>query len=224
MWEKQGWHALALAVLLAGLVWALGLPGVADGRLWGLGTPFWYWLALVFPLAQHLLVAVFWRGELHDRRMTRLFGDTERAFFVFKAVFVPVMAMRVVSVALLAWSNRETFALAAPLRWGISLVFAALFAWMMVSVLRYFSIDRAAGRDHFFPEEYRMGGKVRGGIYDYIDNAMYTVGFLLLWVPGVLLASRAALVLAAFQHAYIWVHFYTVEKPDMAVIYGGGAG
>ena len=40
-----------------------------------------------------------------------------------------------------------------------------------------------------------------------------------------LLANRigylfVALAVALFQHAYIWVHYYCTEKPDMRRIYG----
>jgi Ser/Thr protein kinase RdoA (MazF antagonist) len=31
--------------------------------------------------------------------------------------------------------------------------------------------------------------------------------------------STAALTVAAFSHAYIWVHFYATEKPDMEFLY-----
>jgi hypothetical protein len=31
--------------------------------------------------------------------------------------------------------------------------------------------------------------------------------------------SSAALAVAAFSHAYIWVHFYATEKPDMDFLY-----
>ena len=51
---------------------------------------------------------------------------------------------------------------------------------------------------------------------------MYTVGFLILWAPAVALASGPALLLAAFNHAYIWVHYLCTERPDMRRIYGGG--
>ena len=32
--------------------------------------------------------------------------------------------------------------------------------------------------------------------------------------------SRAALAVALFQHAYIWVHWYCTEQPDGVVLYG----
>jgi hypothetical protein len=49
---------------------------------------------------------------------------------------------------------------------------------------------------------------------------MYTFGFLMLWVPGLLLLSQAALLAAAFNHAYIWVHYYATELPDIHYLYG----
>ena len=49
---------------------------------------------------------------------------------------------------------------------------------------------------------------------------MYTIGFFIIWIPPILAASQAGLLLAAFSHLYIWVHYYTTEKPDMDRIYG----
>jgi hypothetical protein len=48
---------------------------------------------------------------------------------------------------------------------------------------------------------------------------MYTFAFLALWAIALLTGSRAALAGALFQHAYIWVHMYCTEAPDMRVIY-----
>ena len=55
-------------------------------------------------------------------------------------------------------------------------------------------------------------------------NAMYWFGLLILWLPGVLLASKAALVAALFNHLYIWVHYHCTEKPDIDRIYGTSLG
>jgi len=53
--------------------------------------------------------------------------------------------------------------------------------------------------------------------------ALYRLWSVLgLWSIALLAGSRAALGVALFQHAYIWVHMYTVEAPDMRVIYGNG--
>ena len=51
---------------------------------------------------------------------------------------------------------------------------------------------------------------------------MYTFGLLVVWLPGLLAASKTALLSAAFSHVYIWVHYYCTERPDMRRIYGKG--
>jgi hypothetical protein len=49
---------------------------------------------------------------------------------------------------------------------------------------------------------------------------MYKFGFLILWAIALAFLSKAALLVAAFSHAYIWVHFYFTELPDIHKIFG----
>ena len=49
---------------------------------------------------------------------------------------------------------------------------------------------------------------------------MYTFGFLILWILGLVCLSQAALMAALFNHLYIWVHYYCTELPDIYAIYG----
>ncbi len=84
----------------------------------------------------------------------------------------------------------------------------------------YFGFVRAAGADHFDPNTYRQMPLEKRGIFQYSDNAMYTFAFLLFWAFAVGFNSLSAVVVAAFSHAYIWIHFFATEKPDMDFIYG----
>ena len=93
----------------------------------------------------------------------------------------------------------------------------------MYSVIRYFGIDRAYGIDHFEPEIYLNKPFVKQGLFKYTDNAMYKFVFLALWAIGLGFLSKAALLVAAFNHLYIWVHFYFTELPDIRHIYGQSA-
>ena len=61
---------------------------------------------------------------------------------------------------------------------------------------------------------------VRQGAFRYSSNAMYALVFLGLWAIALLTRSQAALAVALFQHAYIWVHWYCTEQPDGVVLYG----
>ena len=52
---------------------------------------------------------------------------------------------------------------------------------------------------------------------------MYTFGMMVLYIPALWYASRPALVSAVFAHLYIWVHYFTTERPDIRRIYGSPA-
>ena len=69
---------------------------------------------------------------------------------------------------------------------------------------------------------------MRRGIFRFTRNAMYTWAFMIFWILALVYGSRAGLVLAAFSHAYIWVHYLATERPDLRRIYGdetlGGGG
>jgi len=112
---------------------------------------------------------------------------------------------------LTSWFGERAFFI-----WGLG--FMVLFL-ARYSVLKYFGIDRALGRDHFQPRIYRDMPFVKKGIFQWSSNSMYLFGFLLLWVPGLLLLSKAGLLSALFSHMYIWVHYYFTELPDMKFIY-----
>jgi hypothetical protein len=83
---------------------------------------------------------------------------------------------------------------------------------------KYFGLKRALGIDHFDPA-YRKIPFIRQGIFKYTSNGMYKFAFLLLWAVGLLFLSEAALLVAAFSHLYIWVHYYCTELPDIRRIY-----
>ena len=100
---------------------------------------------------------------------------------------------------------------------GIVLLIPAIYTgW---SIEKYFGVPRALGGDHF-RQQYREMPLVKEGAFKYSSNAMYAFAFLLFWAIALLTGSRAALVAALFQHAYIWVHMYCTENPDMKLIYG----
>ena len=92
-------------------------------------------------------------------------------------------------------------------------------AYLFYSVKKYFGIDRAFGLDHFNPEEVKNEPFVKRGIFKYTSNGMYIYGFLILWIPGLLFQSKAALLAALFSHIYIWIHYYFTELPDIKMIY-----
>jgi protein-S-isoprenylcysteine O-methyltransferase Ste14 len=108
--------------------------------------------------------------------------------------------------------------LSIPARVVICVILGLPAAYTLYSVVRYFGMARAAGIDHFY-ESYRSKPLVKEGIFKYTSNSMYSFAFLTFWAIAIAGASWAALVVAAFSHAYIWVHYFCTERPDMKAIY-----
>ncbi|MBN2116348.1 MAG: hypothetical protein JW730_07250 [Anaerolineales bacterium] len=216
MFEKQARHYLLLIVLLLG-VFFLAKGDVLSGQLWGISTQIWLWIAVAIPVLHQIAVALLWRAELYHHKMTECFGD--KAFSVFKIIFTILFIGRPLTIILLAISNMNTLMLDPTLAYAVALLLFLPFAYAMYSVFHYFGIDRAYGIDHFDPS-YRNKPFVKEGMFKYTDNAMYKFGFLILWAIALVFLSKAALLVAAFSHLYIWVHFYFTELPDINHMYG----
>ncbi len=213
---RQWLHVLLLAPMLGGLMAACGMDGVREGSLFGVATPSWFWVSAALPIAHQVYVWFCWRTQLHGRLLTQFLGES--AFPLYAIGFAILGLLRVASVFALAISNRGTLDVDATF---LRLLAVAAFIpslYLFYSVARYFGFRRATGLDHF-DETYRSKPFVRKGIFPFTRNGMYTFGFMLFWVPGLWYASQAALVVALFNHAYIWVHYFATERPDMRRIY-----
>ena len=217
MFEKQGQHYFLLIVLLLG-VYFLAAGDVLSGQLWGMGTSTWLLIAIATPIIHQIVVVFIWRAELYHHKMTDWFGD--KAFPIYKVIFTILFVGRPVTLILLGISNANTLNLNPTISYLIAVILFIPFAYTMYSVVHYFGMDRAYGADHFDPSIYKGKPFVKQGMFKYTNNAMYKFGFLGLWVIGFAFISKAVLLAAAFNHLYIWVHFYFTELPDINHIYG----
>ena len=127
--------------------------------------------------------------------------------------------MHPIVITFLAYSNQGSSHTDLRILNVIALVLLVPILYLVYSLVKYFGLKRALGIDHF-DTSYREKSLVQKGIFKYVKNSMYVFGLLILWLPGLLLASKAALLAALFGHVYIWVHYFTVEQPDMIHIYG----
>jgi len=220
MFEKQGQHYLLLIVLLLG-VYFLATGDVLSGQLWGISTQTWLWIAIATPVLHQIFVVLAWRAELYHHKMTEWFGD--KAFPVYKVIFTILFVGRPVTLILLGISNANTLNLNPAISYSIAVILFIPFVYTMYSVAHYFGMDRAYGIDHFNPSIYKDKPFVKQGMFKYTNNAMYKFGFLGLWAIGFAFLSKAALLAAAFNHLYIWVHYYFTELPDIKYIYGGSS-
>jgi hypothetical protein len=201
----QGLHTICLVLLLAA-VWVIWTY---------LGEPFptGFWIAVSFPIVHQVFVWMAWRLELRSSATSGTIG-----FRGYLVCFFLLFGGRFLSLLALAWMDRGSLQIQNIPRIVITGILAALGVYAMYSVMRFFGMARAAGADHFDPR-YRNMPFVGEGIFRFTSNGMYVYAFFLFWAIAVGFNSSAALTVAAFSHAYIWVHFYTTEKPDMEFLY-----
>ena len=211
IFEKQALHAALLAALASSSFWAAGgLQLSEDAQLW-------FGLALGSAVLHQGWVWLCWRLELHIGWLSRTFGPA--GFRLYGAGFALLAASRFVALIKLAAEDRGSIVHYTGILRLLGILALPVIAYLFYSVGRYFTYRRALGADHFDPE-YRTMPLEKRGIFRFSNNAMYTYGFLAVWLPGLFAASAAALLAAAFHHAYIWVHYFCTEKPDMVRIYG----
>ncbi len=218
IFEHQIWHLFSLVFLiLAVKLYVSSRLVILDGLLWGVSTNLWFWLAMATPIIHQIYVWLVWRFELYLRVFSNKFG-TKKAFNIYAVGFSFLFISRLITIIFLAISGKNTLHLNPIIVYVFAALITPLVIYLFYSVKKYFTIDRAYGIDHFdknYNEPY-----VKNGIFKYTDNGMYVSGLMILYLPGLLFLSEAALLVALFNHIYIWVHYYFTERPDMLVIYG----
>ena len=202
-----------LGVHTAGLTLLLLLVGYGWLRL-GQPHPVPFWSAIAIPIAHQLYVWLCWRWELKSAAISRVMG-----FVPYVVIFFLLLVGRVIAILWLTWGDFQSLGAPPIIRWGGGAFLLGLGLATNFSVARSFGWARAAGADHFFPA-YRELPLVRKGMFRLTPNAMYLFGFMLLWGIALLGDSSAALLAAAFSHAYIWLHWLATERPDMKFLYG----
>jgi hypothetical protein len=198
-------HIASLAILLTltCAVWRfIGQPVTAA-----------FWTAAAFPVVHQVYVWLAWRFELRSSATSKTIG-----FKSYLVLFFLLFGGRFVSLLWLAWLDRGSLGLPMLAQAILTAILTIIGLYALYSVKRYFGMVRAAGADHFEPR-YRKMPLVRGGIFRFTSNGMYLYAFLLFWAVAVGFDSTATLVVAAFSHLSIWVHFFATEKPDMAYLY-----
>ena len=207
IWIGQLLHVGGLAVLLP-LVW-IG---------WNImERPFTlaFWLSIGIPIIHQVYVWLAWRLELRSGATSKVIS-----FKGYLSLFFLFFVGRFIALVTLAWLDRGSLGLQLIPQIILTATTALVGIYSMYSVIRYFGFKRAAGADHFDPG-YRKIPLVKEGIFRYTNNGMYVYAFLLHWAIAFVFNSRAALLATVFCHAYVWVHFYATEKPDMEFLYGG---
>jgi hypothetical protein len=213
--HRQQWHLISLLILVP-FAWLLTTPHLGDGVWLGISASQWFRASMIISIIHQVIVWIVFRLQLGWASLTRLFGKADLIIWGF--LFLPLLIGRVATQAALARATQHTLALPQWLAVIIALFLLVPALYTFWSVFRYFGLTRAMVGDHF-QLRYRQMPLEKRGIFKYSNNAMYAFGFLLLWAIAFINLSFPALVMAFFQHVYIWVHYLYTEKPDMEIIF-----
>lgn len=205
IWVGQPLHFTCLTLLLVMVYFAWKYIGEPYPAL--------FWCAVAVPVVHQIFVWLAWRLAIQNAATSKTLG-----FHGYVVIFFVLFTGRFISLSALAWVDRGSFNLNVVPVTIVTILLALPGIYAMYSVQRYFGMARAAGADHF-DSRYRDMPFVNKGIFRFTNNGMYLYAFLLFWASAVGFNSSAALIVAAFSHIYIWVHFYATEKPDIDFLY-----
>ncbi|MEA2097443.1 MAG: methyltransferase [Candidatus Cloacimonadota bacterium] len=214
--EKQLWHLISLVILIYGIT-VLVNNSTLDGEFWGITTKSWLIYSVGIAIVHQVYVLIIWRLELYYSLISKIFGKA--GFTLYAVGFSIMFILRLLFIIALGISSKNSMALNPVISYSLAILLSMIVIYLLYSVLRYFGFKRAYGIDHF-DRSFGDLPFVKKGIFRFSNNAMYKFGLLILWIPGLLLFSKPALIAALFQHIYIWVHYYFTELPDMKHIYG----
>jgi len=208
IWTGQSLHfggLVTLSILVVYLWISIGRPQTIA-----------FWIAFLVPVLHQIFVWITWRLELRTHAISNIMGLNG---FVF--IFFILFGSRFISIGFLAWLDQGSLEMPLTPRVFSTFVLLAISLYAIFSVHKYFGLARAAGADHF-EERYRDMPLVKKGIFQFTSNGMYVYAFLFFWAISFGFNSRAALIIAGFSHLYIWIHYFSTEKPDMDYLYNYG--
>lgn len=209
-------HFLFLLILIPGMLALFEMNSTESGSFWGLASKTWFIIGMLIAIIHQVLVWLVWRLQMCFHTFTKLFGKLD--LLVWAVIFLPFLVLRPIAVLALGLSDYASLGWPQYVSWMIAVILIVPSIYTLRFVFKHFGIMRAIGGDHF-RSEYQSMPFVREGVFMYTDNAMYSIAFLGLWSIAFLTNSVLALIMASFQHAYIWVHMYCTEEPDIKVLY-----
>jgi hypothetical protein len=216
VFKRQFQHLLFLVCLIPGAFY-IAEPTLDGVSFQGQTDRWWFHLLLIVVVAHQVIVWFVFRTQLVFSLLTKFFGKHDQN--VWALVFIPLLFLRPLLTILLGWIDAGSLPGNRSLQIIIGVLLLVPSLYGAYSVRRYFGIRRALGGDHF-EEKYKHMPLVKEGAFKYTSNAMYGIVFLGLWSIALISGSQLAIASAVFQHAYIWVHMFCTEEPDMRVIYG----
>lgn len=209
----QDWHLALLVLLLTTLNLALRhYPVTGQDPLFGTATETWVWLGTGAAVLHHLYLVILQRVEL----ATGWFKENAPSYahLAFLADNLLFAMLRTGTLVMAAMAGKDAIYLPFNLRLILALAFPV--AYLLLAAHGRLPKPPAPAKSLFHPEAGFAAGKSTWSGEKYLARRRFFYHLLtpLFYLPGLLTASNAALLLALFSHLYLWVHYFCTEVPD----------
>ncbi len=221
IFEKQDWHFALLALLVVSVNAIMVLyPLSFTGVFWGLSTGTWLWIGVFTAILHQIYIMLIWRIQLETRWLTT--NLPRLGFIAYLIDYTLMLAARTGAIILVAAANREVIFIPDSFRWVGSIILGIVFTWLTYSVTKSSSYKDLAGAVFFESKDPNHCG-IQKNISAVVPGAVYIFGPLSFYIPGLVLASPASLLLALFNHIYIWIHYCYTEAPSLKRVYSSNS-
>ena len=186
LFKYQGIHLLAYIIIGLSIYYITLKNPSGQGEFWKLSTFDWIIFSWIFVAMHQGWVLLFWRLELYFGKISSWMGKS--GFVIFRIGFIIFASLRLLSLLPISISSSNTLFLPFYIRILLIILTTPLILWVIYSIIRYFSITRLFGADHFDPMYREKSLEIRG-IFKYIPNSMYTILLLIIYHPALLFDS-----------------------------------
>jgi len=163
----QIWHLVSVIILIVVTQKFISISyDTTTGELWGISTTAWFWIAIAIPIFHQVYVWIIWRLELYKNTFTSRYG-LQRAFKIYSAGFSLLFVSRLIFIIILAISNQGSLSINPLYTYLIAALIIPVVIYLFYSVIRYFTIERAFGIDHFNKNYHKP--YVKEGIFRYTE-------------------------------------------------------
>ena len=174
---------------------------------------------LAARLAYVLYTGIALRRQDREEFFTRAWG-LEGGFQRFRRIVSALMVNDVIAFALLCVVTRDT--LEVPMDRLVVIVIGAVLVAVGISV-KVWAANTLGSEAYYWynffapPRQHRV---VLAGPYKFLENPMYTVGYLQAYGWALVTGSLTGLFAAAFLHLAILAFYFAVEKPHFQRLNG----
>ena len=206
--EKQAWHFVVLALLLATGNFVINTyPAFFAGSFYTIGAVTWFWIGMAVMVSHQLYAALIWRTQQKHQWLTAL--SPKYGYLAFVIDYSLFLLLRLGATVIVALANDFSVFIPPVLKYSALIIIVVAFTVCSYYLGRGVKFSRLFGYEYFYP------GKV-----EHNDTIMlaskrkyfYAAFSLISFAPGLIFSSVASLLLAFFSLIAFIAYYYSTKS------------